>query len=116
MNKNKITINLEQFSLCEDVFFPKKTNIDYEYLLRYLEIFKDELKSRFSLNFSSNWESKLFISFTLMYQYYEKTLDIRVLNMLFKNRMIIKRLNIPYGKNTMYKLIIFNFKKIKNES
>ena len=113
----KIIKNLKQFSSLEDVFLSNKNNVDFEYLLRYMEIFKDDLISKFSINFPSKWETKLNISFTLMYKYYIESNDIRIFNMLYKNKSIIKKLNIYYEKNKMYELIISILKeyKIKNE-
>ena len=112
----KIKITLEQFTSIEDVFLLYKNDVDFEYLLRYMEVFKDDLISKFSLNFSSKWETKLNISFTLMYKYYLESNDIRIFNMLYKNKSIIKKLNIHYDKNKMYKLIICSFKTIKGEN
>ena len=111
----KIIITLEQFSSLDDVFLSDKNELDFEYLLRYMEIFKDDLISKFSLNFPSKWETKLKISFTLMYKYYIESNDIRIFNMLYKNKSIIKKLNIHYEKNKMCELIISICERIKNK-
>ena len=111
----KIVTTLEKFSSNKDVFLPNNKYFDSEYLLRYMEIFKDILIFKYRSEFSSNWKIKLNISFTLMYKYYLASNDIRVFNMLYKNKNIIKKFNIRYKKNKMYELIISHLKKIKNE-
>ena len=111
----KIVIALEKFSTCEDIFLLNNKDVDFEYLLRYMEIFKDDLISKYHSNFPSKWEAKLNISFTLMYKYYIESNDIRIFNMLYKNKSVIKKLNIYYEKNKMCELIISIFERIKNE-
>ena len=115
MKQSKIIINLEPFLSKDDALLSNKNSVDFEYLLRYLEIFKDDVISKFSLNFPSCWEAKLNITFILMYQHYLDSNDIRFFNTLYKNKSLIKKLNILYKKNKMYKLIIYIFKTIKAE-
>lgn len=115
LKQKKIVIVLEKFSTCEDIFLLNNNDVNFEYLLRYMEIFKEDLISVYRSNFSSNWEKKLNISFTLMYKYYIKTNDIRIFNMLHKTKRTIKKLNIYYEKSKMCVLITSNFERMKNE-
>lgn len=111
----KIVITLEKFSSCEDVYLLNNKDVDFEYLLRYMEIFKDDLISKYRSNFSSKWETKLKISFILMYKCYLESNDIRIFNMIYKNKNIVKKLKIYYKKNKMFELIVSSLKIIKHE-
>ena len=42
----KIVIALEKFSKCEDIFLLNNKDVDFEYLLRYMEIFKDDFEKQ----------------------------------------------------------------------
>ena len=106
----KIKTLLNNFTRLEDSYSPKNEDFDSEYLLRYMEIFKDDLFLKYREIFSAEWKMKLKISFILMYKLYLETNDIRIFNMLHKNKRNIKKLRIYHKKDELNDLIANSLK------
>lgn len=98
-NKESINIRIEVI------------NIDYEYLLRYFEIHNEHLIKKYKTLFSDLWEDKLIRSFLFLYNIFENNNDVRILNVLYKYRKVVRNMSIRYQHNKM-ELLIFSRLKV----
>lgn len=86
--------------------------LDYEYLLRYLEINSDNIKNKYKLLFSNLWKEKMIMSLLFLFHKYECNKDVRLLNILYKYRGIIRSMSIRYQDKKMYDLVYSNLKEM----
>jgi hypothetical protein len=109
MKNYKLIKILEEINTCfiSDIVV-KDIFLDYEYLLRYLEINSDNIIYKYKSFLPDLWEEKLIKSLLFLYHNYESNRDVRLLNILYKYRGIIRSMSISYQDKKLYDLIYFN--------
>jgi hypothetical protein len=101
-------LHIPQSEIITDGF----NTFDYEYILRYLEINNDDLITKYKSLFEDLWEEKLSKTFLFLFHNFNINQDVRILNILYKSRNIIRKLTVYYQGENLYKLLFFHLNKL----
>jgi hypothetical protein len=113
MKSHKIINIIDELYLRQsEIISGEFSTFDYEYMLRFLEINNDDLITKYKSLFEDLWIEKLSKTFLFVFHNFNINQDVRILNILYKSRNIIRKLSLDYQGEDLYKLLFFHLNKL----